>query len=288
MYKTDAASFANVAIDPRQLESDQFNNWIYEKLMLHVEEAETTNYQKHNLDSIVKRITTLNGSGRGVYQETMEKRHWAIFGMNTNKSDLYGMIRGDEALISRLAVVHFKPQGSLDWGGMDGTPRLSDKWMKNPNFGYSFKRYLETEYVIPSDFTSVRYYCQDKFDFIADALRKNKTTIDEWLELLHNSSDPILHDGKFQKIDCKYLIKNQCYRHYEQNTRASADKFKAQNFMKVLIEKGFVEKNTKLHGESVVILRIETEKWLELVKDGEQVDFEEMDPDEDEAEQYLD
>jgi hypothetical protein len=214
-----------------------------------------------------------------MYRETEEKRHWALFGMNTNKSDLYGMIRGDEALISRLVIIQFKPADDLDWGGVGSKPKLSDKYMKNPNFGYSFKRYLETEYVMPADYSPNRYYLQDKQDFINEALQQNKTTIDEWIELISENAT-ILHNARFQKVDYRYLIKNECYKHYELNTRSGADKFKPQNFFKALVDKGFEEKNTTINSKKVVILRIETTKWEQLIAT-DAADFEEMDPDSD-------
>ena len=97
------------------------------------------------------------------------------------------------------------------------------------------------------------------------------------LELINNSDDNILRDGKFQKQDYKYLIKNDCHRHYEQNTRAGADKFKHQNLFKVLFDKGFEEKHTRIGGKNAVILRIETSKWQEMMRTGDNADFEEMD-----------
>jgi hypothetical protein len=43
MYNTEACNFANVAVTPKQLESDQFDAWCYQLLMLNVEEAEDKN-----------------------------------------------------------------------------------------------------------------------------------------------------------------------------------------------------------------------------------------------------
>jgi hypothetical protein len=273
MYQTQGHSFANTAVVPKQLEEDQFNNWTFEKLMLHVEEAETDNYQRHNLDSIVKRITTLNGSGRAMYQETQDKRHWAMFGMNSNKSDLYGMIRGDEALISRLVILHFKPRGDFDWQGS----AVADHFIKDPCFAYSFKRYLETEYVIPDDFTTDRYYGKDKDEFIAEALSHNKTTVDEWLELLNISPDTILQDTTFKKVPYKYIVKNEAYKHYDRNSRSGAQKYNVQNFMKALKDKGFVEIKTRIQGAQYVILRMEAAKWESMMNTNDPVEFEEND-----------
>jgi hypothetical protein len=185
------------------------------------------------------------------------------------------MIRGDQALISRLVIIEFKPKAQFEWGS------IPDSFMKNPNFAYSFKHYLETDYVIPDSFTPCRYEGADKYEFIARALNQNKTTVDEWLEFI-NVSDGILHNGKFKRVDYKYIVKNEAYPHYERNTRSGAEHFKKQNFIKMLLDKGFTELKTHINLADVVILRIESTKWDELMESYGSADvFEEMDHDDD-------
>jgi hypothetical protein len=210
--------------------------------------------------------------------------------MNTNKSDLYGMIRGDEALISRVVVLRFRPRGALDWDAVRA------KFLNlDATFGYSLKHYLETEYDIEANapkFSVSRYYEQDKYDFINEALGNNKTTVDEWLDVLHTAADcssaaehgfavqSILRDATFKGVAFKYVVKNECYKHYEQNTRAGADKYKSQNFYKILADKGFVEIQTRIYGAKVVILRMEAANWDAMMQaSGPVAAYEDMDND---------
>jgi hypothetical protein len=48
--------------------------------------------------------------------ETQQSTNQAIWGCNSNQSDLCGLIGADEATINRLVILHFKPKPSeLDW-----------------------------------------------------------------------------------------------------------------------------------------------------------------------------
>jgi hypothetical protein len=48
--------------------------------------------------------------------EAIQSINQAIWACNTNKSDLYGLIRSDEATFQRLVILHFEPKPSeLDW-----------------------------------------------------------------------------------------------------------------------------------------------------------------------------
>jgi hypothetical protein len=95
---------------------DQFNSWQSKMLMVHIEELQKENYQNHHFEATVKQLTTKESSSRAMHCEAAQSVNQAIWGCSTNKSDLYGLIRADEATIQRLAILHFKPKpAELDW-----------------------------------------------------------------------------------------------------------------------------------------------------------------------------
>jgi hypothetical protein len=231
--------------------------------MLHVEEAEASNYQYHSLDTVVKRITTISGSSRAMYKTTEDKRHWAIVGMNTTKSDLYGMIRGDEALRSRLVILDFKPKTpDVDWSD------VVRKFIGNPDFGYSLKRYLTDDYVIPKDFSTNRYYGADKDEFMRRALSENRTTLDDWFEALeeqHQDHCGLLRTTTFNGVAHVYMSLNDIYADYEKSVKNGV-KFGKAKVLKYLTDKGFVEINTRISGRGLRIYRMETTRWQAIVE----------------------
>lgn len=168
--------FANVATTQEQIERDNFTAWIVRNLMIWMEEAETSNYQSKSIQQRVKQLTTKNASARGMYKEVKSSRNWAIFGMNTNQKDLYGLARGDKALIDRLVILNFKDN-------VYSTEELDQKcrgFISNSNFAYSLYHYLANVREIRKGFSPVRYYGKDKYDFLRGATAENKNSVEDW------------------------------------------------------------------------------------------------------------
>jgi hypothetical protein len=191
-----------------------------------------------------------------MYRETEDKRHWAILGMNTNKPDLYGMLRGDEALLSRFVIIHFKPiPTSFDW------QIHVNKYLKDPCFGYSLKKYLEEDYEIPEDFTIDRCYGGDKKEFITNALKEHRTSADEWFDRLE------FQERTVKKIPYKYILKNEIKSSYDTVVKGNNKTHNTQSLLTFLTDLGFVQINTKIDKKTEVILRIETEKYDKLMEE---------------------
>ena len=94
------------------MENDTFNAWLVRNLLVWMEEAENANYQSKAIYQRVKQLTTKKASARGMYCETKSARNWAIYGMNTNSKDLYGLIRGEKSVTDRLVILKFKENGN--------------------------------------------------------------------------------------------------------------------------------------------------------------------------------
>jgi hypothetical protein len=146
-----------IGVIPSRIEKDMFNNWQRDKLFIVIEEAEKKKNEAINLQNIetfIKNATTEDGSFRAMHQETVGGKNSAIFTLNTNESDLYGLINSDDtALLSRLVIILYKKCDITS----DEWLRRRDQFLKNNNFGYSLYRYITSVLTYPDDFTAERY-----------------------------------------------------------------------------------------------------------------------------------
>jgi hypothetical protein len=87
--------YGDLAMPTAKVENieDQFNSWQTTMLMIDIEELQNENYQNHHFETTVKQMTTKATSSRAMHCETKNATNQAIIRCNTNKSDLYGLIR---------------------------------------------------------------------------------------------------------------------------------------------------------------------------------------------------
>jgi hypothetical protein len=175
---------ANVAAEQQQV-TGRFNGWACDLLMLHFEELQNDNYRNKEFETFIKQFTTPTGSGERKFKENGgDEKHNAILGFNTNQPDLYGVIRGDEALISRLALLHFKPKpDNLDWDEVKKDLLVNDDTNLN-NIGFTLYTDLKNNYKIPDRFKTSRYYSEDKNKLIEQLRGENKKNyrkLDLWV-----------------------------------------------------------------------------------------------------------
>ena len=280
--------FSNVAVQQQQLTS-RFTGWAHDLLMLHVEELQNTNYRNHDFETIIKQITTRNGSGERKGIDTKASEHHAIVGFNTNQKDLYGLIRADEATISRLVILFFKPNNNINWEKFKTEIGLNDKINTDEdayNLGYTLYYYLKHKYEIKHNFTPCRYYEQEKYDLINELRKENKNSIDSWLnELKYKDEEDfsneeiipheykLLEHKKIRGIEytCIKNVKrdiNASYSYHIKNFCNSNNSFKIENVISALQEKGF----SAIKSSGVNWLRIETEAFNKLVDQNENIE----------------
>jgi len=281
-------NFANVAVQQQQI-TGKFTGWVSDLLMVHVEELQNTNYRNHEFETVIKQITTKNGSGEKKNIDVKAGEHRAIVGFNTNQEDLYGLIRADEATISRLVILYFKPKpADLNWDEFKTEIKLNDKINTEQDaydLGYSMYHYLKYEYEIPNDFNPCRYYKQEKYDIIKQLQKTNKNSIDSWLnELRYQDDEDYDVPQEYRLLVRKSIRKVEftCIKNTKRDINASYSYFikenKTNNCFKVdsiisyLQEKGFVA----IKSNGIQWLRLETEKFKQLVDDDsdlEEVEF---------------
>ena len=157
---------ANVAVKHSQL-TENANGWATDYLMIHVEELEGDEYLKKDFSSWIKRATTRDTSIRKMYRDAYAGTNNAIIGLNTNKKDLYGLLYGDEALLSRLVILDFdEPLTPDEWSAHKKSFGLDET---NPNYAANKRKlaaslwhYLRYEYEIVERFNPCRYFEPEK------------------------------------------------------------------------------------------------------------------------------
>ena len=268
-------AYANCGATPEKVVDDQFDSWQKKLLMLHMEEAENGNYRNKKMETAIKRLTTINSSARAMYRESESIKNKAICGMNTNQADLYGLIRGDEALVSRLVIIEFKPKTpDLDWEA------AKKKYIRNPLFTPSLYRYLLEDLEIPEDFSPSRYRSPEKDAFIKRAKKNSKTNIEEWVETLadeylddkdcdgHFFRRKLLHKYRLNGVEYYYAKPKDLVLSYKKFCKQMnyGFSFKAQNVTESLVDMGWEDEKTTidtLYG--VQILRIPVSTFSDLV-----------------------
>ena len=155
-----------VGIKSETIRSD-FTGWTTQYLNLGFEELQNDEYRNKFFETFLKQITTRKTSVRNMYEDVHAGTNRAIVMLNTNSPDLFGMIYGDQALLSRMVILDFKPPVSIAERqafkrkyGLDDT---ADNYEQTKNvFAASLYHYLRYKYPIPDSYTNERYDGADK------------------------------------------------------------------------------------------------------------------------------
>ena len=162
--------------------NSQYNGYMFDYLNLGYEEVENDNYRNKAFETYIKQQTGRKGAVRRMYHDTESGSYRCIVHVNTNSDDLYGLIRGDDAVLSRLCILHFKdPISAAEWNAAKNDFGLNDKaphYNETKNaFAAAFYHYLRYTYENPhlsalEDYETCRYEGNDKREILA-MLRKN-------------------------------------------------------------------------------------------------------------------
>ena len=181
---------------------DRFNSWMGQTLLVGFEELENDNFRNKWFETFIKQSTSTSGSVRAMYRETTGTTQFRfILMLNTNQPDLYGMVRADDALKSRLVIVPFKEERlpESEWvrvlASVGLRNPLSDYCEEHRTFAGSFYRYLLEDYENPfvpmSQYSPQRYFSPEKDAFLLKALEAaNSTPSSFFLDLVKMPKDP--------------------------------------------------------------------------------------------------
>ena len=126
--------FALTGITEQQL-TEKHNGGMANLLYRSYDEFGSDNYTNKKIDNIVKRYTNDKMAVRAMNADTVQANDYAIDVLNTNDSSLYGMLRGDKALLSRLCIIRMKERT------MQQSPYYKDVGViDDESFGYSLYR----------------------------------------------------------------------------------------------------------------------------------------------------
>ena len=253
-------NMANVGVTQEQIERDQFNAWMARCLFIGIEEAEQgkTNYVDKTMHQRIKQLTSANGSIRGMYKESVAAKMNLIIHMNTNVRDLYGLVRGDNALIERLVILSFKK--------VENRNELHERaryFMTHPDFAHSLYHYLAFTHEISEKFTPVRYYGQDKFDFIKRAQVCHKNMVEDWI--VENSDE--FTEKKFRGHDNshKFMFQNTANESYRNYFRQQNSPVGPKKINQTMTDLGFEMIKITINGQCATIWRIPTSDFDELI-----------------------
>ena len=136
--------------------NEKHNGGFVGKLYRGRDELSNDNYKSKAANAAIKRTTNNYISARRMNQDTKQEKDYAIDVLNTNESDLYGMLNSnDKALLSRLCIIRFKEQPIKESKYFSNVDVIDDV-----NFAYSLYCYLKS---INLD-SYIHERCYDRYD----------------------------------------------------------------------------------------------------------------------------
>lgn len=257
---------ANVAVQQQQVESDLFNGWLTRNLCIHFEEAQKNKpgFTQSKMEQIVKLMTTMKASARGMYSETRSARNWAIPGMNTNKETLYGLAFADDPSISRLVILDFKDNLK---GEIYDKPTLYKKthdFTNDPTFAYSLYYYLKFDHKISENFCPSRYDGADRQAFIDRVRKANRNSVEDWFVEKYSE---LIKSAKVKGVAYKVIKETDANTSYREWKRQNRDRILEKGVKDTLIDGfGFEYKSQVVKSESIKVYRMPEDKFNEWKK----------------------
>jgi hypothetical protein len=175
-----------------------FNSYMMELFNV-LDEAQSENYTTKRLDENLKNssnpeiVITCKGKGQ------VNAANHTIMGVNSNDKTIYGITRGDAALLSRMVFIELTPIGAdyerfYAWSQNEYNPSTTD-------FKRSMYQWLRDEFEPPADYTPNRYIDHpEKDDYIKSANMTRKNSVESWMvdaaDQFENTELAALHTTK--------------------------------------------------------------------------------------------
>ena len=272
---------------------DMFNDWQDRALYVCIEEAKNTNKRgRDDSDELVealKQLTTINTTRRGIHKSLRQGRNQAMLCLTTNRKDIAGLSRVDNAMYERLVIVDFKKATVESKEEVHTISKLSD--LKNAiyetpqakSFTYAFFNYLKG-LTLPDSFTEDRYEGSEKDVLLAISQVSQQTYVEDWLiDIAQNN----IHHKTIKSGEYAYISKNRATELFAKRLELMPTK-KEHRWMQELKDIGFeIKNNSSFTGVSERVFAMKWDKWNEWYrlrsgKDDDNelaADFVEDDPD---------
>jgi hypothetical protein len=231
---------ANVEVKTEQIENDRFNDWMSALKMVNIDEPPNGNYKNHKIEAFLKLCTNYTMSCRGMQKEAKVKPIDFITSFASNQPDLYGVVRAEPAVLSRLCIIEFHECKDHDalyrWTHDKFNP-------ETPEFRYSFDQWLLNGFVIPSDFSLDRYQSQEKDEFIARSKQTKRNSIEQWLtsefEVPNDENYGSFKNKTFKKVEYATILESTANQSYRDFMRGRDKIFGEDGLIKTLLALGF-------------------------------------------------
>ena len=286
----------------------QFNSMMYDYLNVGFEELQNDNYRNQFFEVFLKQTTNRQGLVRRMYRESESAEIRAIVSLNTNSNDLYGLVRADDAVISRLCILSFKPAPTnTEWErfkreiGLD--ERMPDYHKTKLEFAAALYHYLKYTYKNPylpnmEAYSPVRYNGTDKDMIIKELLQNSERLSNRFIKRLTIADDPnyqktdirILKKMKDRKLGVVVFVSTSSIERYWSEfindlTITERGKYTSQSVIEEIIRLGWTRKATKsCNGYALPLTKYE--EWRKSIEKGKQDEddyLEEIDEDNDDV-----
>jgi hypothetical protein len=187
-----------------------------------------------------------------VTKEAEERPTEFITSFRCNVPDLYGVVRGDDALISRLVIIEM-----LECAGKLELQRFAQKCDPSTAvFKYSLDQWLLNVFVAPDEYTPCRYYSTEKYEFIKYAKQTKSNSVERCLGYVLTEQQDMFECQSFKEIQYRTIQQSTVNRSYKVHMSGRTQIYGDQNTIQALIDQGFEQckiqgTNTKNHSGTI-------------------------------------
>ena len=221
--------------------NEKHNGGMINMLYRAYDEFDNSEYQHKTINNVVKRLTNDKIAARAMCADTKQKNDYSIDVLNTNDAGVYGLLKGDRALLSRLCIIRLKERDIKKSEYFKDINVIDDI-----SFGYSLYNYLMnvnlSEFIAQSKFNR---YDLNETDIIAKQLLEIKRSLfDDFLDSIYDSFTLKKYKGvEVDVITCQDLLIL-----YDSFMRKSKYKQSPTSIEKELMGKGFTKQQMRFEG----------------------------------------
>ncbi len=237
--------FALNGITEKEL-TEKHNGGLVDKLYRAYDEFDNSEYQHKNINNIVKRLTNDKIAARAMCSDTKQKKDYSIDVLNTNDPGVYGLLKGGNALLSRLCIIRLKERDIKQSEYYKDINVVNDV-----NFAYSLYNYLMSidlsEFIAQSKFNR---YDMNETNIIAKQLLEIKRSLfDDFLDSIYDRFRLKKQNG----VEVDVIPCNELLSHYDSFMRNKKYKLSSTSIEKELIDRGFTKIQKRFEGDRPMV-----------------------------------
>jgi hypothetical protein len=226
--------------------NEKHNGGMINMLYRAYDEFDNSEYQHKTINNVVKRLTNDKIAARAMCADTKQKNDYSIDVLNTNDAGVYGLLKGDKALLSRLCIIRLKERDIKKSEYFKDINVIDDI-----NFGYSLYNYLMnvnlSEFIAKSKFNR---YDLNETDIIAKQLLEIKRSLfDDFIDSIYDRFTLKKYKGvEVDVITCQDLL--ILYDSFMRNSKYKRTNSSIEN---ELTMKGFTKQRIRFNGDRPMV-----------------------------------